>query len=230
MDFIKRQPGFLYLDKNGFYFYESGLTLVVSLAFLATSVKDMDVINGASLINQIKSFVEQYHLTPASILIILSPNITFEKDFVGISRESAKEEVEKFIDTVPFDSVIAKEYPIENGVKVIAANDDLYRELKVGFEKVSFSVENIVPYQMLGQDQSFIRNLTTENAMQLLRRVDHLKQYSMNSQEKKQTLVNQNDIGKKEGSQNKKPNTRLFAMAGIFIVLFIILGIMLLRM
>lgn len=229
MDFIKRQPAFLYLDKNGFYFYESGLTLVVSLAFLATSVKDMDVINSVSLFNQINGFVEQYQLAPASILIILSPNITFEKDFTDMSKETMKEEIEKFIDTVPFESVLAKEYPNEKGAKVIAGNDDLYREIKIGFEKVSFFVENVVPYQMLGQDQAFISNMTTENANQLLKRLDHLKQFSMVPIKKENVVINQNPNGKKEEIQ-KKTNVRLFAMIGIFAVLFIILGIMLLRL
>lgn len=229
MDFVKKQPGFLYLDKNGFYFYETGLTLVVSLAFLSTSVRDMDVVNGSSLINQIKSFVDQYQLAPASIAVILSPNITFEKDFMNLGREAVKEGVDKFLDTVPFESALSKEYAIEKGVKVIAANDDIYRELKLGFEKCFFSIDSVIPYQMLGQDQALIRNLTTENATQLLKRVDHLKQFNMISVERNKTIT-QNIPEKKGAVQSKKPKVRLYAMIGIFVALFAILGIMLLRM
>lgn len=229
MDFVKRQPGFLYLDKNGFYFFESGLSVVVSLSFLTTSVRDMEVVNGASLLNQIKGFIEQYKLAPANISLILSPNITFEKDIVGLSPDATKEEVDKFIDTVPFESVISKEYPIDKGVKVIGANADMYRELKICFEKFSFLIDSAIPYQMVGQDQVYLRNLTTDNANQILKRVDHLKQYTLLKPEQSKPQIIQNTEEKKEPTQ-KKPNTRLYAMIGIFAILFIILGVMILRM
>ena len=77
MESNKKQPAILYLDKNGFYFYEVGLPSVVSLAFLATSVRDMDVINGASIMTQVKSFIEQYQIPQGIINIIVSPNITY---------------------------------------------------------------------------------------------------------------------------------------------------------
>jgi hypothetical protein len=229
MDFSKKQPGFLYLDKNGFYFYESSLPTVVSLAFLTTSVRDMEVVNGSSLLNQVQGFVEQYKIAPATISLILSPNISFEKDIVGLSREASKEEVEKFLDTVPFESVISKEYPIEKGIKVIGANDDMYRELKICFEKFSSTIDSVIPYQMLGQDQTYIRNLTIDSASQLLKRVDHLKQYTMLTPEQNKPQIIQASSEKKEGSQ-KKSGTRLYAMIGIFVVLFIILGVMIIRM
>lgn len=230
MDFVKKQPGFLYLDKNGFYFFEEGLNSVISLAFLATSVRDMDVINGSALMNQIKSFIEQYKLPPSDFSVILSPNITFEKEITGISNDTAKEEVEKFVDTVPFESVIFKEYQIEKGVKIIASNDDLFRELKIGFEKFAFSVNSVIPYQMLGSDQSYIRSLTVENASQFLKRIDHLKQFTMIKNEKEHTQAIQNNNEAKTQKVSKKVNVRLFAMIGIFAFLFIILGIMILGM
>lgn len=230
MEFTKKQPAFLYLDKNGFYYFETGLAQVLSLAFLATSVKDMDVINGASIMSQIKGFIDQYALQPASITVILSPNITFEKDIVDLAHEAQEEEIKKFTDTIPFDSVLSKEYPIERGVKVIGCNDDIQLELKISFEKNAFSVDSVVPYQLMGQDQAFIRNLTLENATQLLKRVDHLKQYSMVVVEKDKSPIEQNSTDKKEQPKQKKISMRLIVMAVIFIVLFGILGIMLLRM
>lgn len=230
MEFTKKQPAFIYLDKNGFYFFENGMTQVISLAFLATSVKDMDVINGGSLVTQIKGFIDQYKVTPASITIIFSPNITFEKDLVGLAHEQQEEEIKKFLETVPFDSVLSKEYPIDKGIKVIAGNDDIYMELKMAFEKNASSVDNAVPYQMMGQDQVYIRNLTPDNAIQLLKRLDHLKQVSMLTVEKEKFQPMEMSSQKKGEIKTKKVNVRLFAMIGIFGILFIVLGIMLLNM
>ena len=54
----------------------------------------------------------------------------------------------------------------------------------MAFEKNSSSVDNAVAYQMMGQDQVYIRNLTPDNAIQLLKRLDHLKQVTMLTVEK----------------------------------------------
>lgn len=230
MEFTKKQPSLLYLDKNGFYFYQAGLQSVISLAFLETSVKDMDVINAASLSTQISSFAGQHHISPAVITIILSPNITFEKELIGMTVGIQEEETKKFIDTIPFDSVLSKTYTIEKGVKVIGCNDDMYQELKAGFEKLASTIDNVVPYLMLGGDQSLIQNLTTENAAQLLRRFDHLKQISMFTVQKEKAPASTSTSQTVKSEEKPKTNkTRLIAMVGVFAVLFAILGFMLLK-
>jgi len=228
MENTKKQPAILYLDKNGFYFYEEGLASVISLAFLATSVKDMDVINGASIMTQIKSFIDQYKIPLGIINIIVSPNITFEKDFVDLTSDALEEKTKNFVDTIPFESVMNKRYPIEKGVKVIGWNEELYLELKMSFEKNSFFVDQVIPYQLLGSDQTLIQNFTHENAAQLLKRVDHLKQFTMLTLQKEKPQMTQNTDDKKS-SKPKQNKTRLFVMGGIFVILFIILGYMLLN-
>lgn len=229
MEFNKKQSALLYLDKNGFYFYEAGLESVISLAFLPSSVRDMDVINGASIMAQIKTFIEQYKIAPATIAMILSPNISFEKDIIGLTSDAQAEEVKKFIDTIPFESVLSKQYPIEKGVKVIGCNEDIYSELKVGFEKSAFSVDMVIPYQLLASDQVLIQNLTAENASQLLKRIDHLKQFTLLTQERERVQSSPNP-NVKTNEKPKTNKTRLYAMAATFIILFAILGFMLLNM
>ncbi len=231
MEFTKKQPAFIYLDKNGFYFFENGMTQVISLAFLATSVKDMDVINGGSLMTQVKGFIDQYKLSPAAATIIFSPNITFEKDIVDLAHDQQEEEIKKFLETVPFDSVLSKEYPINKGVKIIAVNEDIYMELKMAFEKNAWSVDNAVAYQMMGQDQTFIRNLTPDNAAQLVKRLYHLKQATLLTVEKEKFQpIEMSSDNKKEMTKTKKVNVRLFAMIGIFGILFVVLGFMIINM
>ena len=228
MESNKKQPALLYLDKNGFYFYVTGLPSVISLAFLATSVKDMDVINGASIMNQIKTFIEQYKILPCTITFIISPNITFDKDFIDLTTEEYEDKSKIYIDTIPFENVMSKAYPIEKGFKVIGWNEELYLELKISFEKCGFIVDQVIPYHLLGADQPLIQNLTQDNAAQLLRKIDHLKQFTMLRVQKDKQQVVQNQDGKKE-SKSKKNYTRLIAMGIIFVILFAILAFMLLK-
>ena len=228
MESTKKQFAFIYLDKNGFYFYGANLANMVSLAFIEASVKDMEVINGASITIQVQNFITQYQIPPSAISIILSPNITFEKELIGLSPEVQDESIRNFVDTIPFDSVISKQYPIEKGVKVIGTNNDLYLELSISFKTNGSTIDSVVPYQMMGADQSLIRNLTTDSATQLLKRLDHLKQISMLTVEKeKPESLKENT---KPSDKPKKNNKRIFIMAGVFIFLFIILGVMIVRM
>ncbi len=229
MDFAKKQPALLYLDKNGFYFFEEGLTSVISLAFSETAIRDMEVINAAQLMSQIKTFIDQYQLTPAIITLVLSPNVVFEKDITGLSRDTQEEMIKSFIDTIPFESVLTKSFPIDKGVKVIGFNDDLYMELKNSFEKNQFIIENVLPYQLLGADQALIKNLTADNASQFIKRSYHLKQYTLTTVEKEKT-VTQSQQPTMSAEKPKKTNVRLFAMIGIFALLFIVLGYMLFTM
>ena len=228
MEFTKKQPALLFLDKNGFYFFEAGLPNIVTLAFLEGSIKNMDIISTISLEAQIKSFIEQYHLTPASITIILSPNITFEKDIINVHPEELPEQIKQFVDTIPFERVLSKKYTIDKGVKVIGCNEDIYQELKQSFEKNGFSVDNIIPYQFLGVDQPLIQNLTAENASQFLKRTGNLRQITMLEVEKAKGQIMKNElVGKEEAP--KKNNTRLYAMGAFFIILIGILAFMLLK-
>lgn len=233
MDFNKKPPALLYLDKNGFYFFEEGLPNVVSAAFTEDAVRVMDVINSAILLTQIKTFTEQYKLIPAAITIVLSPNVVFEKDIVGLSYDEQENTVKAFVDTVPFESVLYRSYPIEKGVKVICCNEDLFQELKNAFEKASFNIESVVPYQLLGVDQTLIKNLTADTASQFLKRADHLKQFTILTTEKEKQQTQTTPASSTPAAATapvKKVNVRLYGMIGIFAVLFIILGYMLMNM
>lgn len=228
MEFNKKNSALLYLDKNGFYFFETGLQNIISSSFPETIIRDMDVINSVALQDQIKVFIEQYQLKPAAITIILSPHITFEKEFVDLKPEEQEENIQKFVDTIPFDIVISKTYQIEKGVKVIGSNKELYDELKKGFEKNSFSVDCIIPYQLLGTDQTLIQNLIPENALLFLKHLDRLRHLTMITVIKPSTMEN---TARHSVQDKTKPNKkRLIIMALVFIMLFIILGFMIINM
>lgn len=229
MESTKKKLALLYLDKNGFYFYEEGLGNVASLPFAETSVKDMDIVNPISLEAQVKTFVEQYQIAPASINIILSPHITFDKEIIDLPPQERDDAVSKFVDTIPFESTLHKVFPIEKGVLVIGSNAEMTTELAASFEKVGSTIDLILPYQLLGTDQTLIQNLIPENALQFLRHIDKLKNLSLKTieREKTQSQTPTNSTPQEKPKTNKP---RLYAMAGIFIVLFVILGFMIVNM
>lgn len=232
MDFSKKPTALLYLDSKGFYFYEPAIANLVSLTFSQTSVRDMDVIDPAELETQIKNFVAQYQVTPSSISIVLSPNLTFEKEIVGLTPEEQQEAEKKFIDTIPFDDALTRSYPVPKGVKVIGCNNDLYLEIKSSFVKLGFLVDVLIPYQFLGADQALLQNLLVDNIATLLRKIDRYKQYNL-VQEKPKVIVAPTVTPSSPNTPATKQapkKMRLYAMVGVFVVLFAILGYMLMHM
>lgn len=227
MDLINKKQVLLYLDRGGFYFYEMGQPNIASMGFLPTSVRDLDVIDVASFESQIKAFVEQSKLAPGEITIVISPNIIFEKDILITEVEKQKEAVDKFLESIPFENVASTTIPIENGVKAIGINEELYLSVKNGFEKLGSSVESVLPYHSLGTDTFLLSNLTAENASVLLKKVDRLKQFSLLQNKPKEPISSTTNTQGKP--LPKKNSIRLYAMVSIFTVLFAILGLMLLK-
>ena len=227
MESNKKKSALLYLDRGGFYFYEMGLPNMNSMGFLPTSVRDLDVVDIVSLESQIRTFVEGTKLSPGEITIVISPNIIFEKDILTTEVEKQKENTDKFLETIPFENVASTTIPIENGVKVIGINEELYLSIKNAFEKLGSSVESVLPYYSLGTDTFLLNNLTAENASILLKKVDRLKQFSL-LQNKPKTPISSTTNTQGE-SLPKKNSMRLYAMLVIFAVLFSILGFMLLK-
>ncbi len=228
MDFSKKQPALLYLDVNGFYFYESGTSSVVSMGFLPESVKDMDVINPTTLENQVKAFIEQGKITPCNISIILSPNLIFEKEILVTDVEKQKVEIAHYLDNLPFENVASSDTPLEKGVKVFAVNEELFTSLHTAFSKFGSAVENVILYSSLGNDAQLINNLTPENANLLIKKMDKLKQLSLLKQRPKTTPTPEQKPT--EATAKKKQSPRIYVMAVFLLVLLGILGYMLLTL
>lgn len=225
MDFSKKQPALLYLDVNGFYFYESGTSSVVSMGFLPESVKDMDVINPTTLENQIKAFIEQGKITPCNISIILSPNLIFEKEILVTDVEKQKSEVQHYLENLPFENVASSNLPLEKGIKVSAVNEELFTSLHTAFNKFGSAVENVILYSSLGPDAQMINNLTPENANLLIKKMDKLKQQSLLRQRPKPAATEEQKPS--ETTTKKKQSPRIYVMAVFLLVLIGVLGYML---
>lgn len=229
MDFSNKKQALLYLDRNGFYFYQVGFSNIISLGFSETSVKDLDIVDDKSLENQIQAFSVQNKLVPNNITIIISPNLIFEKDILSLDPQQQKEAIEKFINTVPFNNVATYNYNFDKGIKVIGVNEDLYLAIKNGFEKIGSNVSLVLPYHSLGSDAALLNNFTVANISQLLKRVERLRQFNLLHAKILNTQPSQTTPNSTNG---KKPkiNIRTIAMGGFLLVLLLVLGYMLLNL
>lgn len=227
MEFSSKKQALLYLDRNGFYYYELGFPTVQSLAFSESSVKDLDLVDEKSLDNQIQGFLAQNKLSTSIISMIISPNIIFEKDIYTIDPIQQKEEIDKFINTVPFANVSTENFPIDKGVKAIGVNEDLFLAIKNSFEKLGCVASLILPYHALGADASLLSSFTTNNLSQLLRKLDHFKEFNLLRLKILDTPAT-STAPAQTTQTNAKSNMRVFIMAGALLVLVGIMIYMLL--
>lgn len=81
--------GILYLDRNGFTYYSQSNS-PISFTYPASSIKELDVVNEQILIDEIVSFIISNKISPIILMMVLSPEILYEKEFVYEPVEPVK--------------------------------------------------------------------------------------------------------------------------------------------
>ena len=224
MDFNKKQPAILFLDRNRVDFWTTGLSAPVSIQLPETVVNLLEVSNVAGLENIIKTFVQQNSLPPRTLTIILSFNILFEKDFVEILPEKREIEIQKFLGSIPFENLYSKSFSSPQATHVIAVNKDLCDAVKNSFLKLGFEIDVIVPYVALGPEAN-TDTLDLRTSQQIIKNLDSMKQYGIPF-EKIDTSIQ--PIIPKE-TKTRKVNIRLYVMIGSLGILIMVLFTLLLR-
>jgi hypothetical protein len=109
------------------------------------TVKDWDLINKEVLQDTLSSFIAANNLEPTPITFILSDPACFSKDFSIKDPEKLETETSAFLDAIPFNYLVSKEYKIGDGVRVIAGNRELVESITEVFEGRGYSLFAIVP-------------------------------------------------------------------------------------
>lgn len=238
----------IFIYRGGFDYYVSGNAASVRFPFDPVIVRDLEVLNIPQLEAAIAAFIASSKLVPSHCAIILSDSVLFMKDLQKpaetvvpkakgkiqvlpvieteqVAKVTLDDMAQKFVDTVPFEDVASMQLPIPNGIKVLAVNRELYMSIKLGFEKSGFFIENVSPLIALGRDMypegvDTVKKALAQFDMTKAHSFLTAKPFILSKPQEKSDFV----------LDDKKSNTRLFAMLGVFGVLFLILGILLWQM
>lgn len=248
--------GIIFLQKDKFDFYSPGLIKIIEFRFVPEIIRDQEIINAELLENLIKIFVDNNKIIPSELVIVLSDNASFIKDFVsppsaptlpvGVSpsaqpqvvnnesSEKVQEDIKAFIDHVPFENVLSRNFPMQNGTKVLAVNKDFYVAIKNAFEKVGFKVSAVYPGVVFSNNigakpvmDIIVANIILQQAPNL--RDDNLLKENkiiepIVSEEKKEGEGEKDFVVQDTDDKPKKTNKkRLILMIGIFAILLIVL-------
>lgn len=236
----KQHPIIIFLDRNGFIIYQDTLSNVWQFPFSQDLVQNLDIVNKEQLVNSIGSFIQTNKIIPSSLIIILSDSVIFQKDLTfqqknpeeGLSpdktinkhptdfgnKEQQENEIKNFLDTVPFEEILAK---VVNNTKIVAANKELLEAVAYPFKKMGCIVHAIVPSFMYQQYIDFSGGLNQDIAKIILQQTDLLKLGNMLTGQ--QTTEAQQDLHTQPQKEPKeKPNNlRQLMLIGIFLILFI---------
>ncbi len=218
MDFSEKQVIVCYIDNNKALIYQSAIGSILQINFPPDVISDQELVNRGKFEQIIESFLEANKLEKGIIIFIYPPGITIEKDFPDELTGNKNEEIQKFIDMVPFEEVLSKIYKLNRKTKVVAINQEIYESMKNIFSNKKFLVLGVIPSTVL---QETVEELSKNIDLAFIaNKIYSLKQYSIVNEGE---LSNQNA---KEKSGLKKQNIRGYVLIIIFVILLFILIIL----
>lgn len=204
----------IYIDRNNLYFYGGNVHAPLTLPFQPTVVRDIEVINAEELEKQVAAFIQSNKIEPSECGMIIAHQSSFAK---VIPPKTPPEQIEQqrkqFLDNVPFEDILKKEFTTEKGIKIITTNKDLAYLIRDIFNKNHFTVEFIAPAAALYPDGDVTFNATA--AQQILNKASVLKQQSFDLKDQEIPVTDTFE----EGFVKKKKNASLYYMIPLFVIL-----------
>lgn len=242
------KPGIIYILKDKFQMYSPFSNGLLEYRYPPEIIRDLDVINTDLLESQIKVFVTNNKLQPSSLIIVLADNTYFVKDFAmaapppaqppkpgqppapmpKASLEDLKPQINLFIEHVPYENVVSREFPLKTGIRVLAVNQDMYACLKRAFELLGFKVEAVFPGMVLGNNMGAKPAMDGSLVALMQQKASSFNQFNLLTDKpfeptlkKSEESVDEVEIAK---ADNKSPDKkRLFMLVGVFGFLIIVL-------
>lgn len=158
-------------DKITYGNRSSGAPVVFS--FTPDLVHYGDIVDKDKLATHLSSFIDTNKLVSSPLVFLMSDQVLFTKDILPptppvpvapatpkapklpepiMLHEEEEKLIKKYIDSVPFEKVAYKIYPLGAGKRIIATNAVVAEVVKEVFEKKGFSLAFSVPASILGSD------------------------------------------------------------------------------
>ena len=207
----KKPTGVFYIDGNRAFYYEQSISSPLSMTIPPEAVNDLEVIDKKKLDIAIQAFLSTHKLPPKNIIILLSTQVTFDRDFTRSSVDMMKN-IDEFLELVPFENILSNKAVFSGRTKVVAANKELCESIKVGFQKSGFVVQGVYPLSLLLEIMPALQS-NLDLAM-VIGKVPDMKNFN---------LIPAYDMPISAPKEEKQSKSRLIILAALFGVLLIVL-------
>ena len=238
----KNHPIILFLDRSGFSIFQDTLPNIVKFTFTPDIVANLDVVSKEQFPTLIATFIQINKILPSSLAVILSDTVIYTKDLIpqklsifsqtlqnaapplnAIDSEH-KEEIQSFLENIPFEEVLAKVVKTNQLNRIVAVNKDLVMTITDVFINKGATIEAIIPSFMYGPNVNFAAGLAQNNIQIILEESEIFKTGNLLTNQQRITSPQSLEIEKIE--KEKKPqNLRQYILVGVFVALLVILAV-----
>lgn len=207
---------FCYVEPNRLSLVgNNAVSLVIPLA--SDLVSDLEMVDREKLIAFVGQLLQANSILPGSVTFLLAPENLFEQDLSAVAPKDVDTFVQKFTDSVPFETVASKRISVEGKLRLVAANKDIIDGIEKAFEKKGFTTSSFVPYTVI---QATIPELAQSvDPGIIFSKLDSFRQYSFT-----EDIVKPTNFEKKTGLKGRRD----MILLGVFGVLMVILVFMVL--
>lgn len=189
--------------------------VVQQLPLPSTIINNNELLNRDGLESVILDWAKLRTYTSTEIIWLLSPSIYFDlmlpQDNI-LTRDKLRSD---FIDSVPFENVVSRDYQLGKLQKVIATNQELLTAFMQIFAKSGYATRAIVPAVLLGE----FTTLTPVLRNQITSKIAELTSLSLTSRD------NLKSLPVSSGNVSPKSKSSLPLLLTVFLVLLLILAI-----
>src|SRR3989344_3549196 len=123
MDHSQKQAAILYIEPNRIFFYESTSGLL-QLDLNSEIISDLEVIDKENFYNIFKTFIDSNGILPATTVVLISPSVSFERDFAP--NEKLEADIQSFLESVPFENIVSRAIKMDKEtIPELSSNIDL---------------------------------------------------------------------------------------------------------
>lgn len=251
---MQTKTGIIFLQKDKFHIYSPYLPNIFEFRFVPELIQDFDLINHELFENLLKVFLTNNKIPASGMIIVIGDNAAFIKDFIQTQQQQLnplqqqqppptlaelQDQANDYLQLVPYETVASKTFPLANGIRAFATNQDIYEALKNVLEKLGFIFQGVFPGFVFGQDIGQKQALDGSSVGIILQKAPTLRQYSLMHEGMtempvaKAELVEVEDVPEKEiserpvssgGEEGKSKNMIVAAAISVIVLIVIIAG------
>jgi len=220
----KKIPGIIWLYKNGFDLDLVGFNHPIKYVFAPEVMTYLEIIDEVKLETSVSAFITQNRLPPCDLIMVLAPDVLFEKEFLNLPADQIKNSVQKFTDTVPFENIYSKTWSTGGKLRLVVFNSDIFNSLKNIFEKLGSGIRIAIPYFAVPYFLAGKNQLNQETTVSLINKGESLRQDSImdNPLIIEDTSSENGNSSQPSGKPVKKNSKKDLMLIGIFLILMIV--------
>lgn len=215
--------GLMLLGKNGLTLYSDSAKRIFQLNFKPEIVKDIEIINLEQFNQYAKSFVSANKIAPSPLIMIVSHNMFFEKDFPPLTKEQQAAENQKFLDNIPFEEVASTAFGNEKSFKILATNGFFIEEVRNSFQTLGFTINIALPSTLFGNIGEELNQATIKIIYGKYPSIKHYNLLKEASRIKPAPSEEQSKVEKKVGENSEKFSRKNLITIGVFVLFLVIL-------